>query len=70
MSVLRVGRPFEGAIRGELIREVVPDGLSLIWTDGDYRYELFCRATLVEDYCLEMAGSVVPLAELLPPPVG
>jgi hypothetical protein len=66
--VLRVGRPNEGALRGEIFPEVVDDGLSLIWTDGDFRYELFCSSALVEEYCWSMAESVVPLSQLLAPP--
>jgi hypothetical protein len=65
VAVLRVGRPAEDAIRGEIIPEIVSDGLSLNWVDGEYRYELFCQATLAEEYCLQMARSIVPLGDLL-----
>ena len=68
--VFRVGRPNEGAIRGEIISEAVADGLSLIWSDGDYRYEMFCQAALAEEYCRAMAEAPVPLADLLAPVTG
>jgi hypothetical protein len=66
--VLRVGQPSEGALRGEIFPEFVDDGLSLIWTDDDFRYELFCSSALAEDYCWGMAESVVPLSQLVPSP--
>ncbi len=65
-AVLRVGRPAESALRGEIIPEVVSDGLSLNWVVGDYRYELFCQSTLAEEYCMQMARSLTPLADLVP----
>lgn len=66
VAVLRIGLPPENAIRGEIIPEVVSDGLSLNWVDGEYRYELFCQATLAEEYCMQMARSIVPLADMVP----
>ncbi len=66
VAVLRVGRPAEDAIRGEIIPEVVAEGLSLNWVDGEYRYELFCQVALDEEYCRQMAKSIVPLGDMLP----
>ncbi len=44
----------------------VEQGLSMVWTSGDYRYELFCRNVVDERVCLHMAENVVPLAAIAP----
>ena len=67
VGVLRVGvapadTPPE---RSEIVSIVVPDGLSLGWTEADMRYELFCRSEVSQDLCIEIAESSVPLSELL-----
>ncbi len=69
LAVLRVGQaaaydsfdPFVGIQAQE-----VEQGLSLTWTAGDYRYELFCRNGVDERVCLHMAENVVPLAAIAP----
>jgi hypothetical protein len=66
IAVLRVGRPNEGSEITDIIPEVVQEGVSLIWIDGEFRYEFFCQTGLLEDYCWEMAESVVPLRLLVP----
>lgn len=71
LAVLRVG-PFEGnraAVSREILDDRVADGLSLNWFTGAYRYELFCRDSLPEDLCWEMAESSLPLGSQLPVPV-
>jgi hypothetical protein len=50
----------------EIQPEPVDDGLSLIWSIGKYRYELFCRTALPEELCWQMAESVKRLDKLLP----
>ena len=65
VGVLRVGEERGDVSLGEMQTEVVTSGLSLIWTDGRYRYELFCRASLGEEPCRDMAASAAPLRDLL-----
>lgn len=67
----RVAKLTVGADRGDLedgeVRtEVVTAGITLVWSDGRYRYELFCRASLPEERCYEIMDSAVPLRDLLP----
>lgn len=68
VGVLRVGADRGDVELGDTLTEVVTSGLSLIWTDGRYRYELFCRASLPEDECRDMANGATPLRDLLAPP--
>lgn len=65
IAVLRVGDAGEFRIDG-IVADVVNDGLSLSWTAGDYRYELFCRTGLVDELCWQMAESTINLATQLP----
>ncbi len=65
VGVLRVGADRGDLTPGEVGLDVVTSGLSLLWSDGTYRYELFCRARLPEDLCHAMAESARPLRELL-----
>lgn len=57
VAVLRVGRAPEDQATSafEIIPDIVNDGLSLSWVTGAYRYELFCRISLGEDLCWQMA---------------
>jgi hypothetical protein len=68
VAVLRVGvaTPSDRENAGEVRHEVVPDGNSLIWVRGSYRYELFCRTSMAEELCKEMADAAAPLADQLP----
>ena len=68
VGVLRVGADRGDVELGDTLTEVVTSGLSLIWTDSRYRYELFCRASLPEEECRDMANGATPLRDLLPPP--
>ena len=61
LAVLRVGEAGEFRIDG-IVSDVVNDGLSLSWTAGDYRYELFCRTGLNDELCWQMAESSESLA--------
>ncbi len=65
VAVLRVGEAGEFRIDG-IVSDVVNDGLSLSWTAGDYRYELFCRTGLVDELCWQMAESSTSLTAMLP----
>lgn len=65
VAVLRVGEAGEFRIDG-IVSDVVNEGISLSWTAGSYRYELFCRTGIVEDLCWQMAESAISLAEILP----
>lgn len=68
LAVLRVGiaPPEAGPERSAIVDILVPDGISLGWTEGGLRYELFCRSRLSEELCRAVAESTVPLASLLP----
>lgn len=57
LAVLRVGEATEAEQTGafEIIPDVVDDGLSLNWVTGPYRYELFCRTSMGEELCWQMA---------------
>jgi HAMP domain-containing protein len=70
VMVLRVGIAADDAPpeRSDVTPIIVPDGLSLGWTKAGLRYELFCRNTLSEELCLEVADSFAPLGSLLPLP--
>ena len=65
IAVLRVGNAGEFRIDG-IVADVVNDGLSLSWTAGAYRYELFCRTGVNEELCWQMAESTVSLSSQLP----
>ncbi len=67
LMVLRVGIASDGVPpeHSEITAIDVPDGLALVWTETGLRYELFCRSTLSEELCLEVAQSFVPLREVL-----
>ncbi len=65
IAVLRVGIAGEFRIDG-IVADVVDDGVSLSWTAGQYRYELFCRAGVNDELCWQMAEATVSLASQLP----
>jgi len=67
IAVLRVGEAPPGAVAGRsaVVPIVVPDGISLGWTDGDLRYELFCRAPVPEELCREIVDSFTRIGGLL-----
>jgi hypothetical protein len=44
---------------------IVPDGLSLGWTESGLRYELFCQTSVPEAVCSAIVDSFVPLSGLL-----
>jgi hypothetical protein len=69
IGVLRVGRASEdvAAARSEVVRVIVPEGVSVGWTESGHRYELFCRSEVSDDLCTETAESSVALAGLVPP---
>lgn len=66
LAVLRVGEAGEFRIDG-IVADVVDAGLSLSWTAGLYRYELFCRTGLNDELCWRMAESTVSLASQIRP---
>ena len=68
IAVLRVGAAPDGvgAAKSDVAPIVVPDGLSLGWTEAGLRYELFCRASVAEAVCNAIVESFVPLNGLLP----
>lgn len=67
IGVLRVGVAPAGRTGQQTPIEsiVVPEGVSLGWTDGTLRYELFCRSEISEQFCIEIAESARPLSELV-----
>jgi hypothetical protein len=66
LGVLRIGFAPVDAVsaRSEIVPILVPDGISLGWTEADYRYELFCRSSVSDDLCTEVAVSTTALVEL------
>ena len=68
LGVLRVGEAAADLLepRSDLVPIIVPDGISLGWTEAGHRYELFCRSDISEALCVDVAHSATPLAELLP----
>jgi len=68
IAVLRVGAAPDGigAAKSDVVPIVVPDGLSLGWTEAGLRYELFCRSSVAEAVCNAIVESFVPLDDLLP----
>ena len=68
IGVLRVGKAAADLLpnRSEIVPIIVPDGISLSWTEAGHRYELFCRSDISEELCVDIAHSAAPLAGLLP----
>lgn len=68
LGVLRVGRAATDLLpaRSDVVPIIVPDGISLGWTQDGFRYELFCRSTISKELCVDVATSSVPLRSLLP----
>lgn len=68
LGVLRVGKASADLLpaRAEIVPIIVPDGISLGWTETGHRYELFCRSDISEELCLDVADSAAPLAGMLP----
>jgi len=68
LGVLRVGQAAADllAARSEIVPIIVPDGISLGWTEAGHRYELFCRSNISEELCIDIANSAVALSGLLP----
>jgi len=66
LGVLRIGlAPIDVPVeRSEIVPILVPDGISLGWTEGGYSYELFCRSSVSDQLCIEVAASTVPLQDL------
>jgi hypothetical protein len=66
LGVLRIGlSPVDADIaRSDIVPILVPDGISLGWTEAGYSYELFCRSSVSDEACTEVATSTVPLHEL------
>jgi hypothetical protein len=67
LAVLRVGPAPDGtgAARSDIVPIVVPDGLSLGWTEAGLRYELFCQASVTDEVCDAIVDSFLPLSDLL-----
>lgn len=66
LGVLRIGFASidAGTARSDIVPILVPDGISLGWTEDGYRYELFCRSSVSDELCTEVAAATVPLHEL------
>jgi hypothetical protein len=67
IGVLRVGKAAVDTQdqRSDIDLVVVPDGISLGWSESSLRYELFCRSEISEQLCTDVATSVLPMSELL-----
>ena len=65
IGVLWVGDAGEFRIDG-IVADVVDNGLSLSWTSGRYRYELFCSTAIIDELCWQMAEATVRLEAPLP----
>ncbi len=70
-AVLRVGVANESQreIYADPIPEFVEDGMTILWVDGTYRYELFCRSSLSEELCWRMQETSDILRDQIPPSV-
>jgi hypothetical protein len=67
LAVLRVGLSSQSAGGGSgIVSSAVEDGLNLVWSEGPYRYELFCRSQIDEDLCWQMVESAGPLRSVSP----
>ncbi len=68
LGVLRVGKAANDLLptRSDIVPIIVPDGISLGWTEAGHRYELFCRSDISEELCVDVANSTSPLSGLLP----
>jgi hypothetical protein len=66
VAILYVGSAPDGVDDTDITSEAVEQGTSLSWYAGAYRYELFCRASLAEEQCWQMAETMVGLDTLLP----
>lgn len=67
LAVLRVGQvPTSAEVGGGVTSAGVEEGLSLSWTDGGFRYELFCVAQIPEDMCWQMVEASAPLDTVAP----
>jgi len=67
LGVLRVGSAPDGVggAKSDVVPIIVPDGLSLGWTEAGLRYELFCQASVIDAVCNAIAERFVPLSDLL-----
>jgi len=65
VAVLWVGDAGEFRIDG-IVADVVDNGLSLSWTAGLYRYELFCSTAIIDELCWQMAEATVSLESQMP----
>lgn len=68
LGVMRVGKAADDLLqtRSDIVPIIVPDGISLGWTEAGYRYELFCRSDISEELCFDVANSSAALSGLLP----
>jgi hypothetical protein len=68
IGVLRVGGAAFDTLdrRSKIDLVVVPDGISLGWTESSMQYELFCRSEISEQLCTDVATSVMLMSDLLP----
>ncbi|MEX1207244.1 MAG: hypothetical protein WEE36_01370, partial [Acidimicrobiia bacterium] len=58
LVVLRVGlKTFEGDPEDEIFSFQVTDGQELVWTHGDFVYQLFCRRGVSDEACFAIADS-------------
>lgn len=67
LGVLRIGMAPDGVggAKSDVVPIIVPDGLSLGWTEAGLRYELFCRASVTDAVCDAISDAFVPLSDLL-----
>lgn len=67
-AVLRIGvaNPSQKEVYAVPIPEFVEDGMTILWVDGDYRYELFCRSSLPEELCWRMQETSRTLRDQIP----
>lgn len=67
LGVLRVGMAPDGVggAKSDVVPIIVPDGLSLGWTEAGLRYELFCQASVTDAVCNAISDGFVPLSDLL-----
>ncbi len=68
IGVLRVGSAAFDTLdrKSKIDLVVVPDGISLGWTESSMQYELFCRSEISEQLCTDVATTVMLMSDLLP----
>ena len=63
-AVVRIRPASSGDLIGSIASETTSSGMDLSWVAEAYHYVVSCPSALAEDYCWQMAESVMPLGLL------